>query len=542
MASPHSVSHGNRESVLAASAIPLAEADSVTALARDSTVFNDDPIPPYQPIIIDNVSGDGSVYGREKRVDQVISGMLDESNADWQQLTVLLNGKSYNATLTHEGAWSTVIPSADMLALPVGNVLLRAQAINEHGDIYTSNKVIDVAAGRGNSYSARVTLNPLAEDSVFNALDNAQDLLVSGRAYNAASGKIVTVTLNGEHYTTEVHDGGYWKLNIPYEALHGLSSGSATLLASLADLGETATNVLIIHVEKPQPQIAIDPFTGDNSLSLAESQLDQLLTGTAQHIQAGQSITITLGGEDYAAVTTHDGHWTTLIPAADLQALANDSEVIEARVTTEWGVQVSTAELLLIQDPPRGVITMSPVSGDYILSPEEALSPLTISGTLEGPFSPGSRLEMTIGDSLYYGVVEGSTWSFTLSPAQLALLDAGSNRVYVRANDAFGHEVTAVQSLLVDKGERTDTLTLDMLGMETAHEQDAALLLADEKAEPARQNLAVQAETPVALAASASEIWSPMAQERTGESSNLPAMENALAEMLVQHHLDSRIA
>lgn len=510
--------------------------DEFYRYSADTSVFIVDRVPPYQPITIDNVSGDNSFYGREKRVDQVISGMLDESNADWQQLTVQLNGKSYNATLTHEGAWSAVIPSADMLALPVGNVLLRAQAISENGDIYTSNKVIDVAGGRGNSYSARVTLNPLAEDSVFNALENYQDLSVSGRAYNAASGKTITVTLNGEHYTTEVQDGGYWQLNIPRDALHALSLGTATLLASLADLGETATSVQIINVNKPQPQIDIDPFTGDNSLSLAESQQDQPLTGTAQHIQSGQNITITLGGKDYSAVTSTDGHWATLIPAADLQVLTNDSEVIEARVTTERGVEVSTAELLLIQDPPRGYITMSPVSEDYILTPEEALSPLTTSGTLEGPFAPGSRLEMVIGDSIYYTIPDGSTWSFTLSPAELALLEEGSNTVYVRTNDAFGHEVTAVQSLLVDKADIADALTLDALGLQAPHEQDALLLLANDNGELPRESLPIQTETPVSLATSVSEIWSTVMQDRASETSNLPVMENALAEMLVQHH------
>lgn len=499
-----------------------------------------DRIPPYQPITIDNVSGDDSIYGREKRVDQVISGMLDESNDDWRQLTVLLNGKTYNATLTNEGAWSVALPSADMLALPVGNVLLRVQALSENGDIYTNNKIIDVARGRGNNYSAQVTLNPLAEDSVFNALENYQDLVVSGRAYHAASGKIITVTLNGEHYTTELQDGGYWKLSIPRDALYTLSLGSATLLASLADLGETATSVQIINVDKPQPQITLDPFTGDNSLSLAETQVDQLLSGTVQHIQSGQNITITLNGQDYSAVTSTDGRWETLIPAADLQVLINDSEVIAARVTTEWGVDVSTSELLRIQDPPRGVITISPISEDQILSPEEALNPLTISGTLEGPFAPGSEIEMVIGESMYYTIPEGSTWSFTLSPAQLALLDAGSNIVYVRTSDAFGREVTAVQSLLVDKTDASEALTLETLGMQ-AHEQDIALLLAGEKSEPVQEKITMPAEEPISLVETADEIWNTAMQDRTSEGSNLPVMENTLAEMLVQHNLDARM-
>lgn len=516
---------------------PLTVSGASEKIAAGNTI----DVAPYQPITVNNVSGDDSIYGREKRVDQVISGMLDESNDDWRQLTVLLNGKTYHATLTNEGAWSAVIPSADMLALPVGNVLLRVQALSENGDIYTSNKIIDVAGGRGNNYSAQVTLNPLAEDSVFNALENHQDLVVSGRAYNAASGKIITVTLNGEHYTTELQDGGYWKLSIPREALHTLSLGSATLLASLADLGETATSVQIINVDKPQPQITLDPFTGDNSLSLAETQVDQLLSGTVQHVQPGQLITITLNGQDYQAVTATDGHWQTLIPTADLQVLINDSEVIEAKVTTEWGVDISTSALLRIQDPPRGVITISPISEDQILSPDEVLEPLTISGTLEGPFAPGSEIEMVIGESMYYTIPEGSTWSFTLSPAQLALLDGGSNIVYVRTNDAFGREVTAVQSLLVDKSDVADALTLETLGMQ-ADEQAIALLLAGEKAEPLRENSTTELRQAVSLVGAGDELWNTATQERTGDASNLPVTENTLVEMLAQHNLDARMA
>ncbi|MGD8204664.1 hypothetical protein [Pantoea sp. FN0305] len=517
--------------------------DEFYRYSSDIADFIVDRFPPYQPITIDDVSGDSNFNGREKRVDQVISGMLDEIDNDWLQLTVMLNGKSYNATITSEGAWSAVIPSADMLALPEGNVLLRAQALSESGDIYTNNKVIDVTAGLGNNYSARVTLDPLADDSVLNALENYQDLLISGRAYNAASGKIVTVTLNGEHYTTQVQDGGYWNLNISRIDLHDLKLGSATLLASLADLGETATSVQIINVDKPQPQITIDPFTGDNVLSYAESQVYQLITGTSQHIQRGQTITVKLGEKEYSTVTSSDDDWSIVFPAADLQALTNNSELIEVRVTTEWEQDVSASELVQIQAPPRSSITMSPISEDQILTPEEALSPLTISGTLQGTFSPGSEIEMIIGESMYYTIPEGSAWSFTLTPADLARLEEGSNTVYVRTNDAFGREVTAVQSLLVDKADTADALTLDTLGMQASYEQDIMQLLANEnqEAELSQASITMPMEAQISLAEAVSEIWDPVTQDRASGSSNLPVIENTLAEFLVQHNLDTRI-
>ncbi|MFP3335299.1 hypothetical protein SB761_31870, partial [Pseudomonas sp. SIMBA_064] len=70
------------------------------------------------------------------------------------------------------------------------------------------------------------------------------------------------------------------------------------------------------------PAITLNAFAGDDVLDNAEKSSDQILSGTTSNVEAGQIVTVTLGGQTYNAAVGADGSWSVTIPAAALAGLA----------------------------------------------------------------------------------------------------------------------------------------------------------------------------------------------------------------------------
>ncbi|CCK10924.1 FIG00553945: hypothetical protein [Cronobacter sakazakii 680] len=70
-----------------------------------------------------------------------------------------------------------------------------------------------------------LTVNPVAGDDIINSLEIAGDVPVSGTASVEDAGRTVTVTLNGQDYTTTVQPDGNWTVNLPAADLQALADG-----------------------------------------------------------------------------------------------------------------------------------------------------------------------------------------------------------------------------------------------------------------------------------------------------------------------------
>ncbi|WP_162883381.1 hypothetical protein, partial [Serratia marcescens] len=66
-----------------------------------------------------------------------------------------------------------------------------------------------------------IGINTIATDDVINATEKGADLQISGTS-NQPSGTTITVTLNGQNYTTTTDASGNWSVTVPASAVTAL--------------------------------------------------------------------------------------------------------------------------------------------------------------------------------------------------------------------------------------------------------------------------------------------------------------------------------
>ncbi|MFQ6351212.1 hypothetical protein, partial [Pseudomonas palleroniana] len=140
----------------------------------------------------------------------------------------------------------------------------------------------------------------------------------------------MTFTLGGQNYTGTVAANGSWTVTVPSADLQALAEGPQTATATVvAENGATVTseNTLNVYVDRvPEPTLQT-PFT-DAILTNDEAAVAQTLAGTTGQQGDGQTVTVNIGGTDYAATVNSSGNWTLALPPEVLQALPQgDSEI-----------------------------------------------------------------------------------------------------------------------------------------------------------------------------------------------------------------------
>ncbi|WP_225381803.1 Ig-like domain-containing protein, partial [Escherichia coli] len=74
----------------------------------------------------------------------------------------------------------------------------------------------------------------------------------------------------------------------------------------------------------------------DDVINATEKGADLQITGTSNQ-PAGTTITVTLNGQNYTAITDASGNWSVGVPASVVSALANGTVTINASVTDAGG-------------------------------------------------------------------------------------------------------------------------------------------------------------------------------------------------------------
>lgn len=295
-----------------------------------------------------------------------------------------------------------------------------------------------------------VTVATLAGDGILNAAEQGADLAVSGRG---EAGDTIVVTLNGVTYQgVQVNGNGDWTVSVPSADLQALADGSYTLSVTATDAaGNSTTTSSPLEVKAAAadlPTISINTFAGNDILDGAEQQSSQLLSGTTRNVEAGQTVTITIGTGVYSALVQADGSWSVSIPASVLQGLDNGTTTIAAAVSDAAGNPVSASHDVTVNSLASG-ISIDPISDDGYLNASEAQEPLIITGHTAN-VEAGSQLSLTINGQTFQATVgSGGAWSVVVPAAALAGLPDGPATVGVSVTDANGNLVNSSASLNV---------------------------------------------------------------------------------------------
>ncbi|MHA1090955.1 Ig-like domain-containing protein [Enterobacter ludwigii] len=407
----------------------------------DRDVLVDTTVP---QLTIHTVSDDDVINSVEHAQALIVSGSVTGAAAG-DVVTVTINNKSYTATLDAAGNWSVGVPAADVTALAAGDHTITATLTDKAGN--SNSATHDVAV---NLTAPVLTIDTVSDDDVINSTEKTQDLTLTGTASGMAAGAIVTVMLNGKAYSATVDDNGLWTATVPADQVGALGEAIYTLTASATDAVGNSTSVThTVNVESVLPGVTINTVAGDDIINTAELATGQTLSGTVVNAEAGNTVTVTLGGNTLTATVQDDLTWSVNVPESVLTALGNGELTVTASVTNGVGNSGSGERDITIDASLPG-LRVDTVAGDDVINSIEHGQNLIVTGTSEG-LATGTALTVTVNNKTYPAtVLADGTWSAAIPAADVGALAAGTVAVTVEGQNSAGTPVSITHNVTVD--------------------------------------------------------------------------------------------
>ncbi|WP_455813385.1 Ig-like domain-containing protein [Pseudomonas graminis] len=384
------------------------------------------------------VAGDGVVNRTEQGQPLPLSGTAEALST----ITVVLNGVTYRTAADADGNWSVNIAPSTLQTLADGKYDISVTARDSGGNETTTLTpvTIDTAA-------PSVTVAPVSGDGYLNALEHNAALAITG---TTEPGSSVVVSVNNVNYTATVNADGSWTATIPANVVSGLADSSYTVTATATDsvgnTGSSSQPLTVIAASASLPTITVGAFAGDNILDGAEKGLSQFVTGSTSHVQAGQTVTVTLNGSQYTGLVHSDGSWSVLVPASALHNLANGTDSYTVSVTDVAGNPASANGSFTV-DNTFSAIAIGVISDDNMLNASEALQPLAIHGFSRFVAS-GSRVAVTFNNKEYLTTTNSDgSWTVNVPASDLTNLPNGNLTVTASTVDVNGNTITVEHSL-----------------------------------------------------------------------------------------------
>ncbi|MFP2361711.1 Ig-like domain-containing protein [Enterobacter ludwigii] len=407
----------------------------------DRDVLVDTTVP---QLTIHTVSDDDVINSVEHAQALIVTGSVTGAAAG-DVVTVTINNKSYTATLDAAGNWSVGVPAADVNALAAGDHTITATLTDKAGN--SNSATHDVAV---NLTAPVLTIDTVSDDDVINSTEKTQDLTLTGTASGLAAGAIVTVMLNGKAYSATVDDNGLWTATVPADQVGALGEAIYTLTASATDAVGNSTSVThTVNVESVLPGVTINTVAGDDIINTAELATGQTLSGTVVNAEAGNTVTVTLGGNTLTATVQDDLTWSVNVPQSVLTALGNGELTVTASVTNGVG-NSGTGERDITIDASLPGLRVDTVAGDDVINSIEHGQNLIVTGTSEG-LAAGTTLTVTVNNKTYPAtVLADGTWSAAIPAADVGALAAGTVAVTVEGQNSAGTPVSITHNVTVD--------------------------------------------------------------------------------------------
>ncbi|WP_320732847.1 Ig-like domain-containing protein [Enterobacter roggenkampii] len=395
-------------------------------------------------VTINTIAGDDVINVAEHSQAHVISGTATGAAAG-DKVTVTIGGQTYTTVLDAAGNWSVGVPASVISGLSDGTVTVTASVTDAAGNTGTGSHNVTVDTGLPS-----VSFNAISDDNVLNAVEKGQDLSVSGTSANLAEGTVVTVTLNGKNYTATTAADGTWSLTVPAADLAGLGQANYTLSATATNgVGNSVSNTANLLVDTALPTVTINTVAGDNVINAAEVAAGQTLSGTVANAEAGNTVTVTIGGNSYTATVQNDLTWSVNVPSDVLTALGNGSLSVTATVTNGHG-NTGTGEREIAIDANLPGLRVDTVAGDNVVNSIEHTQNLIVSGSSDG-LAPGTALTVTINGKDYAAtVLADGSWSAAVPSADVSAWPEGTVKISVTGDSAAGNPITISHDVTVD--------------------------------------------------------------------------------------------
>ncbi|QCZ33166.1 Ig-like domain-containing protein [Escherichia fergusonii] len=394
-------------------------------------------------VIINTFAGDNIVNNAEAGADQTLSGVVVGA-AQGDTVTIELGGNTYTATVGSNLTWSVNVPAADLQALDDGALTINASVTNVHGNTGSSALDITISAGLPG-----LRIDTIAGDDVINAVEQQQNLIITGSSTNLPAGRVVTVLLGGNTYQGVTDSNGNWQVGVPAADLQALTPGTIVVNASATDpAGNPVTIDRNVEVNPGAVLITINTVSGDDIINAAEKGAPLTLTGTTQLVETGQTVVVKFAGQTFTTTVQAGGGWSLTVPASAVSSLADGATEITATVTNISGNTGDTSRTITV-DSQAPALSIDSLTADNIINAAESGQDLQITGTTDA--QPGQTVTVTLNGQTYQGVVQpDGTWSVTVPAANVGALADGNATVTASVNDIAGNPTSVSRVALVD--------------------------------------------------------------------------------------------
>ncbi|WP_423766823.1 Ig-like domain-containing protein [Enterobacter hormaechei] len=394
-------------------------------------------------VILNSFAGDNLVNNAEAAVDQTLSGRVTGAAAG-DTVSVTVGGKSYTATVGSDLKWSVTIPSADLQAFGDGELTFSASVTNAHGNTGTGERDINI-----NAELPGLRVNTISGDDVINAIEQQQDLAVTGSSTHLAEGTQITVIINNVEYVTTVNASGSWQIGVPSADLQAWTAGGMTVSVSAEDAwGNTVAAEHPIELDLNAVAVTIDTVTTDDMLNAAEKGADVTLSGQTQGVEAGQTVVVKFADQTFTAQVQQDGSWRLTVPASAMETLIDGRAQVSVSVTNVNGNSADASRVVIVDTQPPA-ITLDNLTDDNIINAAEAQQDLVLSGSTTA--EAGQTVTVTLNGKSYQTTVQADgRWQLNVPAADVGALTDGNVTVTATVSDVAGNSSSADRVGLVD--------------------------------------------------------------------------------------------
>ncbi|MGL5966508.1 MAG: retention module-containing protein [Kluyvera sp.] len=328
---------------------------------------------------------------------------------------------------------------------------------------------------------ASITIDVIAGDNVININEAAQQktVITGSTGRDVQPGDIVTVTVNGNSYQTQVTADGRWSVEVNTSDL--VASGEVHASVTTYDqygneASASAESAVSVNITAPDVSLHIDVISGDGFINAAEAEKPTTtVSGTVGgDAKAGDVVHLEVNGKDYPAtvVVGENGAlvWQTEVATSDLLA---DPQVNGSITIRDEAGNEATAydEESVVVDTTAPVVSLhiDVISGDGYINAAESKEPTTtIKGTVGGDAKAGDVVHLEVNGKDYSAsvVVDESgalVWQTEVATSDLLADPQVHGSITIR--DEAGNEATAYddESVVVDTTAPEVLLNIDVI-------------------------------------------------------------------------------
>jgi len=406
---------------------PIAQIAQASAAADAHNVV-------VQPTI--SVSMPGAVSWNDETGSVPVSGLVTGTFRAGDTVTLTVGGHSYSGTVDAGGHYSIGVPGAAL----VGNSSVQA-ALVAHD---TAGNVLNASGSASYTADVAPTIS-VSMTNVLSATDLTGSVPVSGQVTGTfKAGDTVTLTVGGQSFSGTVDAGGHYSIGVPGAALVGNTTVQAALVAHDASGNAQSVSASTNYTADIAPTISVSlPNVVSWNAETSSVPVSGQVTGT---FKAGDTVTLTVGGQSFSGTVDAGGHYSIGVPGA---ALVGNTTVQASVVAHDalGNAQNASGSAAYTAD----VMPTISVSMANVVSTTDLTGSVPVSGQVTGTFKAGDTVTLTVGAHSFSGTVDAGG-HYSIGVPGTALAGNTTVQAALVAHDAAGNtqSVTASTNYTAD--------------------------------------------------------------------------------------------